>query len=118
MKFSVGLQSMRGQLLHAIGENRQHIREVYFSWGDFPNGRSSQLYSETYTPGQMQQDREDALKQLHKWDIPLNLLFNATCPAVLIECGFLSNEEEESKLLEKDYQNKLSFCIFYAMMEG
>ena len=53
MKFSVGLQSMRGQLLHAIGENRQHIREVYFSWGDFPNGRSSQLYSETYTPGQI-----------------------------------------------------------------
>ena len=37
--------------------------------------------------------------------------------AVLVECGFLSNPEEAAKLLEKDYQKKLSFCIFYAIME-
>ena len=47
----------------------------------------------------------------------LYLLANAKGRAVLIECGFLSNEEEKTKLLEKDYQKKLSFCIFYAMME-
>ena len=79
MKFSVGLQTMGAGLLQAIGENKDHIREVYFSWGDFPNGRSSQLYSETYTPRQLQQDRQEALKQLSQWGIPLNLLFNATC---------------------------------------
>ena len=47
----------------------------------------------------------------------LYLLANAKGRAVLVECGFLSNAEEEAKLLEKDYQKKLSFCIFYAMME-
>ena len=47
----------------------------------------------------------------------LYLLSHATGRAVLVECGFLSNAEEEAKLLEKDYQKKLSFCIFYAMME-
>lgn len=47
----------------------------------------------------------------------LYLLSHATGSAVLVECGFLSNAEEEAKLLEKDYQKKLSFCIFYAMME-
>ena len=47
----------------------------------------------------------------------LYLLANAEGRAVLVECGFLSNAEEEAKLLEKDYQKKLSFCIFYAMME-
>lgn len=47
----------------------------------------------------------------------LYLLSNAKGRAVLVECGFLSNAEEEAKLLEKDYQKKLSFCIFYAMME-
>ena len=47
----------------------------------------------------------------------LYLLANAPGRAVLVECGFLSNPEEEAKLLEKDYQKKLSFCIFYAMME-
>ena len=48
----------------------------------------------------------------------LYLLSHIKGCAVLVECGFLSNPEEEEKLLEKDYQNKLSFCIFYAMMEG
>ena len=47
----------------------------------------------------------------------LYLLANARGRAVLVECGFLSNAEEEAKLLEKDYQKKLSFCIFCAMME-
>lgn len=79
MKFSVGLQSMGGGLLRAIGENKAHIREVYFSWGDFPNGRTSQLHSEKYSPWQLQQDRQEALRQLSEWGIPLNLLFNATC---------------------------------------
>ncbi len=47
----------------------------------------------------------------------LYLLSHIAGRAVLVECGFLSNPEEAAKLLEKDYQKKLSFCIFYAIME-
>lgn len=79
MKFSVGLQNMRPALLEAICANKEHIREVYFSWGDFPNGRTSQLHSESYTPWQLMQQRQEQLKQLSGLGIPLNLLFNATC---------------------------------------
>lgn len=79
MRFSVGLQNMRPELLRCILEYAEHIREVYFSWGDFPNGRSSQLYSESYTPWQLQQDRQETLRQLSSAGISLNLLFNATC---------------------------------------
>ena len=45
------------------------------------------------------------------------LLAHAPCPAVLVECGFLSNPEECEKLSQKDYQSRLSFSIFCAMME-
>ncbi len=45
------------------------------------------------------------------------LLSHAVTPAVLIECGFLSNPEEAAKLSDKDYQKQLSFCIFCAIME-
>ena len=45
------------------------------------------------------------------------LLAHAPCPAVLVECGFLSNGEECEKLSQKDYQRQLSFSIFCAMME-
>ena len=34
------------------------------------------------------------------------LLHKLRCPAVLVECGFLSNEEEQKKLLNEDYQKE------------
>ena len=39
------------------------------------------------------------------------LLENISNPAVLIECGFMTNEEELKKLSEKEYQKQLSFSI-------
>ena len=32
-------------------------------------------------------------------------------PAVIVECGFLSNPEEEQLLLSKKYQNKIAKAI-------
>ncbi|MCF7858295.1 MAG: N-acetylmuramoyl-L-alanine amidase [Candidatus Cloacimonetes bacterium] len=40
------------------------------------------------------------------------VLRGAFMPAVLIEFGFLSNEDEEKKLLNKNYQNKLIDSVF------
>jgi len=45
------------------------------------------------------------------------LLKNSTCPAVLLECGFLSNAADAKKLSDKDYQKELSFSIFCAIMD-
>ena len=36
---------------------------------------------------------------------------NARCPAVLIECGFLSNPEELSRLKNPVYQLKLGILM-------
>lgn len=40
------------------------------------------------------------------------LMKKITCPAILVECGFLSNREEAEKLLSKDYQNKIALAVF------
>ncbi len=45
------------------------------------------------------------------------LLHKATIPAVLVECGFLSNREELLKLKDKAYQNKMAFSIYCGIME-
>ncbi len=45
------------------------------------------------------------------------LLHRAKIPAVLIECGFLSNRDECEKLSQKEYQKQLSFSIVCAMIE-
>ena len=36
---------------------------------------------------------------------------HVTCPAVLIECGFLTNPEEEALLRDEEYQSKLAAVI-------
>ena len=45
------------------------------------------------------------------------LLYNATVPSVLVECGFLSNKSELEKLKDQDYQNKMAFSIYCGILE-
>lgn len=45
------------------------------------------------------------------------LLYNATVPAVLVECGFLSNREELEKLKQNAYQKKMAFGIYCGIIE-
>lgn len=37
-------------------------------------------------------------------------------PTIIIECGFLSNEEDEKLLIDENYQNKLANVIFSGLM--
>lgn len=75
----VGLKSTDEGFLENIKKTKQNIYEVYFSWGDIPNGRTSQLESDMYTPWEMQDMQRNALAELSKEGIALNLLFNANC---------------------------------------
>ena len=45
------------------------------------------------------------------------LLHNATFPAILIECGFLSNSHEAHTLSDENYRQKLAEMIFKSIME-
>lgn len=45
------------------------------------------------------------------------LMKHVTCPAVLVECGFLSNPQEEQKLLSDDYQIRLSAALCSAYLQ-
>ena len=38
-------------------------------------------------------------------------------PTVIVECGFLSNTEEETQLLSDDYQNRLAWGIYNGIMD-
>lgn len=46
------------------------------------------------------------------------LMYHTTKPAVLVECGFMSNYNELNLLLQSDYQNKLNFCILNGVLMG
>lgn len=38
-------------------------------------------------------------------------------PTTIVECGFLSNQEEEAKLITDEYQNKLAWGIYNGIMD-
>lgn len=38
-------------------------------------------------------------------------------PISIVECGFLSNPEEEAKLLTDEYQDKLAWGIYNGIMD-
>ena len=61
----------------------------------------------------LQPDNERAVKRIPDTVYIMN---HVTCPAVLIECGFLTNPEEETLLRDEDYQRKLSAVIAAAWM--
>lgn len=45
------------------------------------------------------------------------ILHNATIPAILVECGFLSNSAELKLLKDENYQNKMAFSIYCGITE-
>lgn len=78
MKFSIGLDK-KCLLIEKIIHFKEHIYEVYFSWGDFPNGRSNQLLKDGYSTWEAYKLQISALEKLKEQNIDLNLLFNANC---------------------------------------
>ncbi len=39
------------------------------------------------------------------------ILYKASVPSIMVECGFMSNKRENSLLQSEDYQNDMAYCI-------
>lgn len=61
----------------------------------------------------LQPENERAVKRIPDTVYIMN---HITCPAILIECGFLTNPEEEALLRDEDYQRRLSAVIAAAWL--
>ena len=80
--------------------------EVYYRKGDI---ESQKLAYDVADEVKLSADTDN--KRTPKATDELYLLSNTTCPALLLECGFLSNVAECQKLCEKEYQKQLCFSI-------
>ena len=79
LKYSVGYQILRDNMfIDEIINCKDYIEEVYFSWGDFPNGRNLQT-QQTVTPWEATEKQISDLKNLNENGISFNLLFNGNC---------------------------------------
>jgi len=54
---------------------------------------------------------KEQTRSVKKAESSLYLMKNAVLPAVIVECGFLSNAEEEALLLDEKYQSRIASAI-------
>ena len=62
----------------------------------------------------LQPDNEREIKEANK---KIYLLNNAQIPAIVVECGFLSNPEECEKLSDKNYQSEMAFSVYCGLTD-
>ncbi len=56
-------------------------------------------------------------KRLAKENSDYYILRTTEIPAVIVECGFLSNPAEEKLLNEEDYQSKLAWAVYLGIVD-
>jgi len=62
----------------------------------------------------LQPENERVIKPAGK---DLYILYHAKIPAVMVECGFLSNPDEAKKLNSSEYQYKMAFAIYCGTLD-
>lgn len=55
-------------------------------------------------------------RQIKQSGTSIYVLYNATKPAVMVECGFISNHNELSQLKSEEYQSKMAFSIMSGIL--
>ncbi len=90
-----------------FSESKYHGTQIFYS----PNNQKSKQLADSIkfsVKGLLQPDNERECKEA---DGGIYLLKNTNNPAVIVECGFISNEEECNHLLDKQYQKQMAFSI-------
>ena len=110
------VEEVEGGILLSVHQNtypssRYHGTHVFYAPTE-----GSQALAERFQnsiKAALQPDNERAVKRIPD---SVYIMNHVTCPAVLIECGFLTNPEEEALLRDEDYQRKLSAVIAAAWL--
>ncbi len=95
--------------MNKFPEEKYKGAQVYYSVNDVRSERLAEML-QSGIASSLQPDNKRAIKS----GAELYLLDRIKCPAVILECGFLSNSEEAEKLKDEEYLSKLAFEIFSA----
>ena len=87
--------------------------QIFYS----PNNEKSSKLSDAVKKNIVTLIQPQNTRECKKAGREIYLLYNTKVPAVIVECGFISNYEEALKLKDNEYQNKLAFAIFSGFLE-
>lgn len=93
--------------MNHFSDSRYYGPQVFYA-----NAESSKSYAEEMQSA-LNYHLVDNSKRTIKRAEGIYLMQHINKPGILVECGFLSNQEEEAKLRDPEYQKKLS-CVIAA----
>ena len=96
---------------NTFSDRQYHGAQVFYA----PTEGSRQLAASIQNAIRMTLQPDNS-RQEKKIPDSVYLLNHISCPAVLIECGFLTNPGEEAQLLDSSYQRKLAAVLVAAWL--
>lgn len=94
-----------------------HLNKIqqnqYYGWQTFyKNGNEQGQKLATCIQNNLNESIQKENKRVPLKIDNIYIIKNVEIPTTIVECGFLSNPEEEQQLLQDEYQNKLAWGIY------
>ncbi len=99
-----------------------HLNKIpqsqYYGWQTFyKNGNEQSKNLATYIQNNLNNSIQKENKRVPLKIDNVYIMKNIEVPTSIVECGFLSNEEEEKQLLTDEYQDRLAWGIYTGIMD-
>ena len=97
---------------NSFTDNKSRGAQVFYYTGSVEGKRGAELIQEA-----MRRELADGNRRAAKANASYYMLKKSPCPLVIVECGFLSNPEEEKMLGTAEYRRKVAWAIHLGVME-
>lgn len=99
-----------------------HLNKIpesqYYGWQTFyKNGNDDGMKLATCIQNNLNEAIQKANKRTPLKIDNVYIIKHVEIPTTIVECGFLSNPEEERQLQENEYQNRLAWGIYNGIMD-
>lgn len=98
--------------LNKIPQQQYWGWQTFFKNGDEESKKLAEALQNGLNQTIQKENKREALKINN-----IYIVDHVEIPIAIVECGFLSNEEEEKLLQTEEYQNKLAWGIYVGIMD-
>lgn len=111
------MEEVRPVLMVSIHQNSYPEAEVDGAQVFYYSGSEEGKRLGVMVQERLKKELQDGNHRLAKANKDYYLLKKSGCPAIIVECGFLSNVQEAALLTTEEYQETLAFAICLGVME-
>lgn len=94
-------------------QSKYNGAQVFYS----KNNPNSEIIAQIIQQNIADNLQKDNSREIKQSGSEIYLLHKTTAPAVMVECGFLSNPDESEKLQDEKYQQKIAFLIAISLSD-